>query len=184
MSATFPDQARPLRAARLTRREPARYTMRLCLIPRRVTRNRKQFIAIRRCCQALISWWRSIPGLKTTGEGGPRPLGWGRRKNRREPGRGSHNEALMRGEQTAFVEERKQAAARPGPRRGHFLPRAPSTVNPLRASCDHQARCPLWSLLGPRHPCRLRTAAGNAASPRNNANALITISSICMKKMR
>ena len=111
--------------------------MRLCLIPRRVTRNRKQFIAIRRCCQALISWWRSIPGLKTTGEGGPRPLGWGRRKNGREPGGGSHNEALMRGEQTAFVEAREEAAA------ARALPRslpspAPSTANPLGAGCGHR----------------------------------------------
>ena len=157
--------------------------MRLCLIPRRVPRNRKQFIAIRRCCQALISWWRSIPGLKTTGEGGPRPLGWGRRKNGREPGGGSHNEALMRGEQTAFVEAREEAAAARAHPRSLPSP-APSTANPLGAGCGHQARCPLRSLLGPRNLCRLRTAAGNAASPRNNANALITISSICMKKRR
>ncbi|KAJ8782601.1 hypothetical protein J1605_000580 [Eschrichtius robustus] len=158
--------------------------MRLCLIPRRVIRNRKQFIAIRRCCQALISWWRSITGLKTSGEGVLRPLGWGARRNRREPSGGSSNEALMRGGPPAFVEKPKEAAARAGARRGHFLPRALSTVNPLRASCGHQAGCPLRALLGPRHPRRLRTAAGNEAPPCNNANALITISSICMKKTR
>lgn len=63
-------------------------------------------------------------------------------------------------------------------------PGPPAPAIPLRASCGHQAGCPLRALWDPGHPRPLATSAGNAVFPCNNANALITISSICMKKMR
>lgn len=167
--------------------------MRLCLIPRRrVPRNRKQFIATRRRGQALISWWRSITGLEISGEGGPeahgpaRAGGW-RGAGARDPSRarrGSLNEALMRGARRPLW---RSSLRRRRP--GRALREVTSSPGPMpaipwRASCGHQAGRPLRALLGPRHPRRPRIAAGNAAFPCNNANALITISSICMKKTR
>lgn len=108
-----------------------------------------------------------------TREGAQRPQGLGQRQ-------GFHNEALMRG-----AGEAQGGAAWLSSEKSPLPRGSPSTRSPLRASSGHQDGCPPPGSPGPVLPCHhgpSGTAARNPAFPCNNANVLITISSICMKK--
>lgn len=128
--------------------------------------NCKQYVAIREHSQTLL------PRTLNRGEGfsGPRT----KEATALREKLASLLQALTRVATPLWKQE--QAEGGQGAPRGHVL--IPRWVTwTIRPGPHYQA------LLGPHQPCPLRTAEGVASFPCNNANALITIFSICMKKM-